>query len=105
MVYFGSADGSVNLLYPFMGHVLIGATDIPVSDPDLAVCDEDERRYLAGVTREIFPTSQSAPRRSSLALAVFGPCRAATASIRVPSARDHEIAIDTMPDGTTRCCL
>ena len=46
MVYFGTADGRVNLVYPLLGRVLIGSTDIPVGDPDSARCDDDEAAYL-----------------------------------------------------------
>ena len=55
MVYFGASDGRVALLYPFMGHVLIGSTDIPVEDPDSATCSDAERDYMLGTVREIFP--------------------------------------------------
>ena len=59
MVYFGTADGRVSLCYP-MRHpagdrVLIGSTDIPVTDPDAARCGADEVRYMLGAVAEIFP--------------------------------------------------
>lgn len=55
MIYFGTADGRVNLCYPFMGRVLIGATDIPIDDPDDARCDADETTYMLAAIREVFP--------------------------------------------------
>lgn len=55
MVYFGTADGRVNLLYPFAGRVLVGATDIAQADPDAAICDEDEAAYLRAAVAEVFP--------------------------------------------------
>ena len=55
MVYFGASDGRVALLYPFIGNVLIGSTDIPVDDPGEATCSDEERDYMLGTVREVFP--------------------------------------------------
>ena len=55
MVYFGTADGRVNLVYPFMDRVLIGSTDIRIDDPDQAICDDDEADYLRACIAEVFP--------------------------------------------------
>jgi len=55
MVYFGTPDGRICLAYPFMGHVLVGSTDIPVQDPDQAHCSEDEERYMIEMLAHLFP--------------------------------------------------
>lgn len=55
MIYFGTPDGRVNLIYPFMGKVLVGATDIPQADPDVAVCTAEEEAYLCAAVAEVFP--------------------------------------------------
>lgn len=55
MVYFGASDGRICLAYPYFGHVLIGSTDIPVSDPDQIVCDDEEIDYILNEVRKLFP--------------------------------------------------
>ncbi|GBQ83768.1 glycerol-3-phosphate dehydrogenase/oxidase [Asaia krungthepensis] len=55
MVYFGTADGRICLVYPFLGHVLVGSTDIPITDPDTASCTDDEQAYMLRMVRELFP--------------------------------------------------
>ncbi len=55
LIYFGTADGRIGLAYPFMGHVLVGSTDIPVANSDEPVCEQSERRYMLDVLAEIFP--------------------------------------------------
>ena len=55
MVYFGASDGRAGLLYPFFRRVLVGTTDLPVADPDLAFCEAPEREYLLAIVREVFP--------------------------------------------------
>ena len=55
MVYFGSKDGRICLVYPFMDRLLVGSTDIRIGDPDQVRCDESEVEYMLGTLREIFP--------------------------------------------------
>lgn len=55
MVYFEANDGRVCVVYPFMGRVLAGSTDIPVGDPDLVQTEESEIDYLLNVLGEVFP--------------------------------------------------
>lgn len=101
MVYFGSADGRVNLLYPFMGNVLVGSTDIPVQDPDLAVCDDAERQYLSHVTREVFPDIEI--RQDEIVMTYCGVRPLPRTEGVDPGAvsRDHSIAQDVIPGANT----
>ena len=55
MIYFGTTDGRVNLLYPFAGRVLVGSTDIPCEDPDTAACTEEEFDYMSRAVAEVLP--------------------------------------------------
>ncbi|RIY02045.1 glycerol-3-phosphate dehydrogenase/oxidase [Aureimonas flava] len=97
MVYFGSADGRVNLLYPFKGRVLIGSTDIPVADPDEARVSEAEIAYLIAVVREVFPAIAIA--RDDVVYAFCGVRPLPNADVDDPGAisRDHSIAEERLP--------
>ena len=100
MVYFGASDGRVALLYPFMGHVLIGSTDIPVTDPDAVFCSIEERDYMLGAVREVFP---GIPLDASQVIYTYCGVRPLPRSEGLdPGAvsRDHSIRTDTLP-GTT----
>ncbi|ASP83076.1 glycerol-3-phosphate dehydrogenase/oxidase [Sinorhizobium meliloti] len=101
MIYFGSADGRVNLLYPFMENVLVGSTDIPVQDPDLAVCDDAEREYLSNVTREVFPDIEI--RQDDIVMTYCGVRPLPRTEGVDPGAvsRDHSIARDVIPGANT----
>ena len=55
MIYFGSSDGRICLVYPFFGKALIGSTDIKADNPDTVVCDDAETDYMLAMMRDLFP--------------------------------------------------
>ncbi len=55
MLYFDNADGRICIFYPVYGKVIAGSTDIPVSDPETARCEEDEVDYILESIRRVFP--------------------------------------------------
>ena len=97
MVYFGASDGRVALLYPFMDHVLIGSTDIPVTDPDDVSCSDAERDYMLGTVREVFP---DIPVTTAQVIYTYCGVRPLPRSEGLdPGAvsRDHSIRTDSLP--------
>ncbi len=105
MIYFGTADGRVNLIYPFLGKVLIGSTDIPVDDPDTAACDADETAYLCAVVGEVFPDIPVTPDQIRHRFCGTRPLPRADGDIGLVT-RDHSIADLRLPDsGTPVICL
>ena len=97
MIYFGTADGRVNLVYPFFGHALIGATDIPVKDPDDAICTAQETDYLVSVIREIFPNITISPDQILLSYCGVRPLPRSEGKAIGAVSRDHAIIRDTLP--------
>jgi glycerol-3-phosphate dehydrogenase len=55
MVYFENTDGRVCIVFPYLGKVLAGATDIRVKQAARVRCEDDERDYILGSLRLIFP--------------------------------------------------
>ena len=104
MVYFGTRDGRVNLLYPFMDRVLIGSTDIKIDDPDAAQCDEDEAAYLCAVIAEIFPEIPVGEDQILYRFSGVRPLPRADGEIGLVT-RDHSIAELTLPEGPQVLCL
>ena len=97
MIYFGTADGRVNLVYPFFGHVLIGSTDIPVKDPDEAVCSSEETSYLINVISEIFPSIAISRDQILLSYCGVRPLPRSEGKAVGAVSRDHAIARDELP--------
>lgn len=102
MIYFGTADGRVNLVYPFMGRVLVGSTDKPVDNPDRAHCDEEETSYLCGVIAEIFPEVRVKPDQILHRFCGVRPLPRATGVSDIGLVtRDHSIVEKEVPGSTT----
>lgn len=55
MVYFDNSDGRVCIVFGYLGRVLAGSTDIRVERAERARCEDDERDYLLGSLRLVFP--------------------------------------------------
>lgn len=104
MIYFGTSDGRVNLVYPFFGNVLIGSTDIPVADPDEAFCSEEETDYLTGVVSEIFPNIHVSHDQILLSYCGVRPLPRSDGVDIGAVSRDHAIRRDTLP-GTDKAVL
>jgi glycerol-3-phosphate dehydrogenase len=97
MVYYGSKDGRISLIYPFMDKLLIGSTDIRESDPDHVRCDDDEVAYMLGALREVFP--RVVLDESNIAFRYSGvrPLPYSDAADPGEVSRDHVMHVDHLP--------
>jgi glycerol-3-phosphate dehydrogenase len=95
MLYFANRDGRICIFYPFDGKVIAGSTDIPVSDPETAFCEEDEVDYILESIRQVFPSIPRPPDRSNIVYRFCGvrPLPRSDSSIPGEISRDHSCAI------------
>lgn len=56
MIYYENEDGRICILFPYLGNVLVGSTDIRVDDPEQVRCEDDERRYILQSLSFVFPS-------------------------------------------------
>jgi len=98
MIYFEADGGRICILSNFMGHVLLGSTDIPVDDPEGVICDDDEVEYLLGAFRRLFP--QVPVDRANIFFSYAGvrPLPANDASDPGAVSRDHSMP-ELPPEG------
>ncbi|PSL17830.1 glycerol-3-phosphate dehydrogenase/oxidase [Shimia abyssi] len=61
MVYFENTDGRVCIVFPYQGKVLAGSTDIRVDKATRVRCEPDERDYILGSLRLVFPEIDVTP--------------------------------------------
>ena len=55
-IFFENNDGRIVLIFPWMGRVMIGTTDIYVENPNDARCTPEEIDYILGLVSKVFPT-------------------------------------------------
>ena len=97
MIYFGTSDGRVNLIYPYFNHVLVGATDIPIQDPDEAICSDAEKAYLLNCIGDIFPNIRVTEAQLRLTYCGVRPLPRSDGQNPGSVTRDHSIVRDMLP--------
>lgn len=97
MIYFGTSDGRVNLVYPFGQRVFIGSTDISVSSPDDAVCSKAEIDYILASLRQLFPDISIAPHHILFTTCGVRPLPNSPGVDIGAVSRDHVIQRDVLP--------
>ncbi len=55
MIFFENADNRVCILFPYLGRVLAGSTDIKVDRPERVRCEPEERDYILEAVAQVFP--------------------------------------------------
>lgn len=98
-IFFENSDGRIVLMYPILGRVLLGTTDIPIDDPNEAVCTEEEVDYFFNLASHVFPTI--ALDRSQIVFRYSGVRPLPAAGDLSPGvvSRDYRIVEDTGEGG------
>jgi glycerol-3-phosphate dehydrogenase len=81
-----------------MDRLLIGSTDIRVSDPDQVRCEDSEVDYMLGVMREIFPGLELDASNITFRYSGVRPLPYSDAANPGDVSRDHVVHIDHLPD-------
>ncbi|HEV7283855.1 MAG TPA: glycerol-3-phosphate dehydrogenase/oxidase [Kaistia sp.] len=89
MVYYENEDGRICILFPYLGKVLIGSTDIRVDDPDSVRCEDDERRYILQSLSFVFPSIAIADNEIVFQFSGVRPLPASKDSFTGRIPRDH----------------
>lgn len=98
MLFYENSEGRVCILFPYFGKVLIGSTDIPVSDPDSVRCTDEEIDYILESLRGVLP--QLEIDRSQIVFHFCGvrPLPSVNASTTGQIPRSHSLKIDSFGD-------
>lgn len=91
--FFENKDGRIVLICPLEERVLVGTSDIRISNPDEAVCTDEEIDYFLSMTARVFPGIKI--DRSHIVFTFSGvrPLPAADAKSTGQISRDHSIEI------------
>ena len=98
-IFFENSDGRIVLMYPLVGRVIVGTTDIPIDNPDDAECTEEEVDYFFDLASHVFPNI--ALNRSQIVYRYSGVRPLPAAGDLSPGvvSRDYRIVSDELTTG------
>ena len=91
MVYFEHSDGRVCIVFPYLGRVLAGSTDLRVNAAGRTACSSEERDYILGALQELFPTIPIQPDQIVYAYAGIRPLPTSKADFTGRISRGHTV--------------
>lgn len=91
---FDDGKGRMCITYPFEGKVILGATDIPITNPDEAECTDEEVDYLLKAIRVIFPGINVTHSHIRYRYAGVRPLPRSDSGITGEISRDHSLHKD-----------
>ncbi|MBD9624453.1 glycerol-3-phosphate dehydrogenase/oxidase [Ensifer sp. ENS06] len=89
MIYYENEDGRICILFPYLGKVLVGSTDIRVDDPETVRCEADERDYILQSLAFVLPDIRIRPEEVVFQFSGVRPLPASQDSFTGRIPRDH----------------
>lgn len=103
MIYFENVDGRVCIVFPYLGRVLLGSTDIRIDTPGSVRCEDDEVDYILKSLFYVFPGITVAPDQIVYRYSGVRPLPRSDASFTGSISRDHLVA--ELPGSPPTLCL
>ena len=92
--FFENKDGRIVLIFPFYDKVIIGTSDIPITDPDAVRCTPEEETYFIELVSRIFPTIKVTPANIVFRFSGVRPLEYMQAKTTGQITRDHTVMED-----------
>ncbi|MBA8879526.1 glycerol-3-phosphate dehydrogenase/oxidase [Phyllobacterium myrsinacearum] len=106
MIYYENEDGRICILFPYLGKVLVGSTDIRVDDPESVYCEPDERDYILQSLAFVLPGIKVRPEEVVFQFSGVRPLPASKDDFTGRIPRDHYCTIiDSSDDGPAVLCM
>jgi glycerol-3-phosphate dehydrogenase len=103
MIYFENVDGRVCIVFPYLGRVLLGSTDIRVESPGDVRCEDHEVDYILKSLSYVFPGIAVKPEHIVYRYSGVRPLPRSDASFTGSISRDH--LIEELPGAPPVLCL
>lgn len=91
MIYFEHGDGRVCIVFPYLGRVLAGSTDLRVNAAGRTACTDAERDYILGALRALFPNIPVSPQQIVYTYAGIRPLPVSNADFTGRISRGHSL--------------
>lgn len=98
MLFYENSEGRVCILFPYFGKVLIGSTDIPVSDPESAKCTDEEIDYILLSLKGVLPHLEISRAQIVYQFCGVRPLPSVNTSTTGQIPRSHSIKRDKVGD-------
>ena len=89
MIYYENEDGRICILFPYLGKVLVGSTDIRVDDPETVRCEAEERDYILQSLAFVLPGMEIKREEIVFQFSGVRPLPASSDSFTGRIPRDH----------------
>ena len=96
--FFENKDGRIVLIFPFYDKVIIGTSDIPITDPDAVRCTEDEVDYFISLVSRVFPAIKVTREHIAFRFSGVRPLEYMQAKTTGQITRDHSVMEDKFGD-------
>ncbi|MFG1496882.1 glycerol-3-phosphate dehydrogenase/oxidase [Saccharospirillum sp. HFRX-1] len=90
MIFYETPDGRVCILFPFMGQVLVGSTDLPVDSPNEPYCTPEEEQYILESLAYVFPNIRIEPQQILYRFSGIRPLPRSDAAVTGQISRNHQ---------------
>ncbi len=91
MFYYEHDDGRVCIVFPYLGRVLAGSTDLRVNAAGRTACSDEERDYILGALQGLFPAIPVTPDQIVYAYAGIRPLPFSDADFTGRISRGHAV--------------
>ncbi len=106
MIYYENEDGRICILFPYLGKVLVGSTDIRVDDPETVRCETAERDYILQSLAFVLPTIKVRTEEIVFQFSGVRPLPASKDSFTGRIPRDHFCTfVETADAGPPVLCM
>lgn len=97
--FFENHDGRIVLIYPLLGRVIVGTSDIKVDDPDSVRCTAEEEQYFLELVKRVFPNIVVQKKDIVFRFSGVRPLPSSESSTTGQISRDHSNQIVPPADG------
>lgn len=89
MIYFENSDRRVCIMFPYLGNVLLGSTDLRVDSAGPVRCENEEIEYILTSLAEVFPDIKVTPDQIVYTYSGIRPLPQSDAGFTGRISRDH----------------
>ena len=91
MIYFEHSDGRVCIVFPYLGRVLAGSTDLRVDKAERTACSPEERDYILSALQGLFPSIPVTPDQIVYSYSGIRPLPVSNADFTGRISRGHAV--------------